>query len=56
MSGSNNPATASGGPTSGSFGELLGYAGPGPLGGGIAPAIGALARLVPTLVGATVRH
>ena len=33
----NNAATAAGGPTSGSLGELLGYAGPGPSGGGIAP-------------------
>ncbi|EKO40127.1 MAG: hypothetical protein B193_1146 [Solidesulfovibrio magneticus str. Maddingley MBC34] len=33
----NDPATASGGPASGSMGELLGYAGPGPSGGGIAP-------------------
>ena len=37
ISADNNPATASGGPASGSLGELLGYAGPGPSGGGIAP-------------------
>ncbi|KHK02541.1 hypothetical protein NY78_1898 [Desulfovibrio sp. TomC] len=33
----NDPATAAGGPASGSRGEYLGYAGPGPAGLGIAP-------------------
>jgi len=37
ISADNNPSTASGGPASGSLGELLGYAGPGPTGNGIAP-------------------
>ncbi|BAH74175.1 hypothetical protein [Solidesulfovibrio magneticus] len=37
ISAGNNAATASGGPASGSLGELLGYAGPGPSGTGIAP-------------------
>ena len=37
ISADNNAATASGGPASGSMGELLGYAGPGPSGNGIAP-------------------
>ncbi|QAZ68836.1 hypothetical protein C3Y92_16985 [Solidesulfovibrio carbinolicus] len=37
ISADNSAATASGGPASGSLGELLGYAGPGPSGLGIAP-------------------